>query len=82
MPDARGSLHLIVAAILGHLDAHPLAADSANGVAQWWLGPAHANVTVEEVEQALESLVGRQLLRRVTLSDGTTLYSRSQSTRH
>lgn len=82
MPDARASLNVIVAAILNHLDAHPLAADSASGVAEWWLGPAHANVTVEQVEQALDSLVGRQLLRRVTLSDGTTLYSRSQSTRH
>ena len=80
--DSRESLDAIAAAILGHLETHPLAADSASGVAQWWLGPGHAKATLEQVEQALELLVARRQLRRVTLSDGTSLYSRSQSTRH
>jgi Fe2+ or Zn2+ uptake regulation protein len=80
--DSHESLDVIVAAILRHVDAHPLAADSASGVAQWWLGPAHEKATREQVERALELLVARRQLRRVTLSDGTTLYSRTQSTRH
>ena len=82
MADSRESLDAIAAAILGHLDRHPLAADSASGVAQWWLGPVHARATLEQVEQALDMLVARGQLRRLALSDGTTLYSRSQATRH
>lgn len=82
MPDLRGSVDAIAAAILAHLDTHPLAADSASGVAQWWLGPVHANATLESVEEALEWLVSRQQLHRTLLSDGSLLYSRSLSTRH
>jgi hypothetical protein len=82
VPDSRGSVEAIAEAILAHLDTHPLAADSASGVAQWWLGPAQANASLESVEKALEWLVSRQQLHRTLLSDGSLLYSRSLPTRH
>lgn len=64
-----------VRAILAYLSSHPHAADSAHGVARWWLGPHATVLPVSEVESALRQLVARQELREESLSDGTTLYS-------
>jgi len=71
----------VATAILAHLDAHPLAADSAEGVARWWLGTDGSGVTLEQVERALDLLVSRRVLRRLSLADGTHWYSPSLSTR-
>lgn len=78
--DEGGQVEAIAAAILAHLQSNPLAADSANGVARWWLGPAYSNVTVEQVERALNLLVSRRALRRLRLMDGTVLYSQPSPT--
>lgn len=67
----------LVRAILDHLASHPHAADSAEGVARWWLGPRGAAVTLPDVEFALRQLVARQALREESLADGTTLYSKN-----
>lgn len=74
-------LEAVAAAITEHLRAHPLAADSAEGVARWWVGAERAGVSVDEVEAALELLVERQQLRRLRLIDGTALYSQNVPTR-
>lgn len=63
----------LMAAIEAHLESHPQAADSAEGVATWWLGGMAASAP--EVERALASLVQRQRVRCVRLADGTCLYS-------
>ena len=76
-----GPVEAVALAIVEHLRTHPLAADSADGVARWWLGPAHAGVTLEQVEQALELLVARGTLRRLRLMDGTVLYAQALPTR-
>lgn len=65
----------LVHAILDRLASHPHAADSAAGVARWWLGPHGA--AVPDVELALTQLVDRQQLRQESLVDGTTLYSKN-----
>ena len=65
----------LTAAIEGHLESHPQAADSVEGVALWWLGGMAASA--QEVECALEGLVQRRRMRCVTLADGTSLYSRA-----
>ncbi|HJV60825.1 MAG TPA: hypothetical protein VJ743_07750 [Albitalea sp.] len=75
--DEEGLVDAVAVAILEHLRTHPLAADSAAGVARWWLGPAHASVTVPQVERALELLVARRQMRRLALTDGTVLYSQA-----
>ena len=67
----------VAAAILDHLQNHPLAADSADGVARWWLGTAYAGATVAQVECALERLVERGAMRRLSLVDRTILYSQA-----
>ena len=66
-----------VHAILAYLASHPHAADSAEGVARWWLGPGGSAFALSDVESALNQLVARQALRQESLSDGTTLYSKN-----
>jgi hypothetical protein len=67
----------LVRVILKYLESHPHAADSAEGVARWWLDDRSAEVTLPEVESALRELVVRQALREEKLVDGTTLYSKN-----
>jgi Fe2+ or Zn2+ uptake regulation protein len=74
-PDRDDRVEAVAEAIAGYLRRHTMAADSAEGVARWWLGPAHAGVTTRQVERALELLAERQVVRRVTLTDGSFLYS-------
>jgi hypothetical protein len=73
--DDEHRVEAVATAIMEHLQGHPLAADSADGVARWWLGPAFADVTTAQVEMALEGLVARHAMRRLSLMDGTILYS-------
>lgn len=68
---------VVIQAILAYLARHPAAADSAEGVARWWLGKQGNGVVLEEVEAALAAMVQRGLLRPVHVADGTTLYARS-----
>lgn len=71
----RREIEAIANAIVRHLHTHPLATDSALGVARWWLGPPLDSAPLEQVEQALEGLVAKGVLRRLRLSDGGVLYS-------
>ena len=66
--------------ILARMGSHPLAADTAAGVARWWLGPTHAGVTTSQVTQALDLLVACRAMRRLKLMDGTLLYSQTPQT--
>ncbi len=69
-----GPMEAVAAAIMDYLCAHPLAADSAQGVRHWWLG-AQVGLSVLEVESALNLLVERKQLRSLRLMDGTQLYA-------
>lgn len=82
LADERGPVESVAAAILKYLEAHPLAADTAEGVARWWLGPTDPTVTVAQVERALKLLESRRAVQRLTLIDGTILYSQAQVERH
>ena len=81
MRTRNAPVEAITAAIIDHLASHPLAADSADGVTRWWLGPAFAGVSAAQVEIALEGLVARQAMRRLSLMDGTILYSQAPPVR-
>lgn len=80
-PHDAAPVDAVVAAVVAHLQAHPLAADSALGVARWWIGGGHAGASLDDVETALELLVRRGVLRRLRLVDGTALYSSCTATR-
>lgn len=74
------SSHPLVRALEGHLATHPHAADSAEGVARWWLGAWSASTPLADVQQALNTLVDLQRLRCVRLADGSVLYSKPGDT--
>lgn len=72
-------------AILDHLARHPLAADTEQGIAQWWLGAAGVLVTSVELQQALAALLQHRRIECIALPDGGTLYrapSRSAHGKH
>ena len=61
-------------AILDHVARHPQAADTAAGVARWWVGD-DGRYSVERITRLLDALVARGQLRAETLADGTVLYA-------
>jgi Fe2+ or Zn2+ uptake regulation protein len=60
--------------ILKYLDAHPQAADTVEGIANWWLPRQRYEEDIQKVQQALDGLVERRLVAKTTLADGTILY--------
>jgi len=69
-------------AIEEHLANYPQAADSAAGVARWWLTSRGLVATAAEVEHVLAEMVRRHSLRCVRLADGTVLYSKTRADLH
>ena len=59
--------------ILSYLARHREAADTAQGIAAWWLSDAPP-VTVAVAESALTQLVEQGLVERQALPDGTVIY--------
>ncbi|MBD3316216.1 MAG: hypothetical protein GF344_10540 [Chitinivibrionales bacterium] len=59
--------------ILKYLQAHPYAADTAEGIAKWWIWNQRISEMTSNVQWALDYLVGKGLLvtKRIT---GTELY--------
>lgn len=69
----------VVAAIRRYLCDHPYAADTAEGIARWWLSGTSGNELLTDVERAMEQLVAQGEVVRQTLSDGTVIYERKKS---
>jgi hypothetical protein len=63
-----------------YVNCHPRAADTSEGIRGWWMGLREQNDTLEDVESALEYLIGRGCLERVVLADGTVIYARADRT--
>lgn len=61
-------------AILAYLQRNRNAADTADGVARWWVGD-DGRFTLGQVQRALDRLVKAGRLRREQLADGTWLYA-------
>jgi hypothetical protein len=64
----------LVEAIAAYLATRPHAADSAAGVARWWLGLDATPASVAEVEAALQVLVRRGRLRVVESDSQGAIY--------
>ena len=74
--DVEETLGPVAKAILNYVQVHVEAADSANGIRDWWLdrevlGP----LALSDVDAALESLVAAGWLRRTPAADGIAIYS-------
>ena len=63
--------------IIQYLHMHPNAADSLNGVIDWWLSDRYQAEDVKEVEQVLGQLITDGLVKKIFLVDSTVLYKRN-----
>ena len=60
--------------ILRYLNEHPDAADTANGILEWWLLKQSISEAEDVVKQALDMLVDHNLINFVTSADGRKHY--------
>jgi len=75
LPDDPASRCLRAAdAIERYLALHPSAADSARGIAQWWLPSMGVDLPLAAVEAALEHLVRAGRLARECPAGGQPIY--------
>jgi hypothetical protein len=65
----------MVAEIARYLEAHPGAADTAEGIQRWWLSQQLADEPAATLSDALDALVARGVIASTTLPDGRTLYA-------
>lgn len=72
-PDDEG-VDSVAKAIETYLKAHPNAADSVEGIANWWLQRQRYRTAVTQVEQALRQLEERGVVRRSTNASGRVVY--------
>ena len=69
-----------VETILAYLDVHPDAADTVDGIRQWWL-VAGAERSTADVQAALDLLVERGLVARVEQPGVAPVYRRAPGSR-
>jgi hypothetical protein len=67
----RAAVHM---AILRYLSRHPHAFDAVAGIRTWWLTEEGVTEEAELVEEVLDALANRGLVRRFRLADGTRVY--------
>lgn len=72
MPEHR--LGEVMEAIEAYLARHPEAADSAEGIARWWLAAGGLEVAADEVRRALARLIEFGIVRMDRTPDGRPLY--------
>ena len=65
------NLHTEIQAILlGYLEDHPNALDTAAGIQQWWLTRRISQYSVDRVQSALDQLVETGFVQAVVLAGG------------
>jgi hypothetical protein len=74
MPDDDALVDELAAEILRYLEAHPDAADSLDGIVQWWIVHERFLRGVAATGRALERLVADGRIDRVVLPDGGVLF--------
>ncbi|HEY9132664.1 MAG TPA: hypothetical protein VIM98_12975 [Dyella sp.] len=66
-------------AVLAYLAQHPDAADTLDGIVNWWLPQQRYEIERRRIEKVLVSLVERGQLRRDRLPGGAVLYALNRS---
>lgn len=61
-------------AIVEYLARSPQAADTAEGIAQWWMPEMGVELPPAAVQEALERLLELHLIERSQLPDGSVIY--------
>lgn len=67
-------IQAIAKEIATYLKRHPQAADTPEGIRDWWLSSRPSSL--EEVKRALEYLVRRGLVEKYPLANGQVLFRR------
>ena len=75
MLESSNEVHQIIAALRGYLARHPDAADTVEGVANWWIPSQRFEMLMPHVERALELLVKQGDLSRHIREDGRCVYT-------
>ena len=73
-PDANHR-DLLISAITLYLRNHPNAADSLDGIMQWWLPQQESTADENDLQQVLDYLVAKKAISRSVLPDGNIIYS-------
>jgi len=60
--------------ILNYLQKNPKAGDTLEGIARWWLEFERIEVSVDKVQDALDSLLEEGKVRMRKARDGTIFY--------
>jgi len=67
-------VRMIAEEISRYLAEHPGAADTVDGITQWWLARIRVEEAAIRVQQALDSLVCEGVVVEKMLPDGSVLY--------
>ena len=73
--EGRGEVE---AAVLAYLREHPGAADTLEGIVEWWLPLQRYEIERARIREALADLVARGALRQERLPGGESLYALSR----
>lgn len=65
-------------ALMNYLQGHPHAADTLEGITQWWLTGVDPAVTPSMIQQALDELILEKKISSDVLGDGSVLYFHSR----
>lgn len=68
-----------MARIRRYLEEHPNAADTVQGIAQWWLDGGSNAAWLDTVARAVERLSAAGVTTRRMLRDGTVIYERNKT---
>jgi len=60
-----------------HFEAHPNAADTAEGILRWWLPQEWVEVSLENLQRGLDLLLANGHIVERRMSDGHRLYARA-----
>jgi hypothetical protein len=69
-----GNAERVAAEILAYLYEHPNAADTMEGIADWWLPQQRLTENLTLIHAALRLLLARGLIHKRRLPDGQTIY--------
>jgi Fe2+ or Zn2+ uptake regulation protein len=64
--------------VLTYLHEHLNAADTLEGIIDWWLPRLRYEQSRAQIQKALDELVEQGLVERDYLSDGTAIYSSAE----
>jgi hypothetical protein len=73
--DRDTAVETLAAEILRYLQSHRRAADSVDGIAQWWIKQQRLEETLEQVQAALDRLVEEQLVEAKEGGSGRKVYA-------